>query len=515
MCGIVGVVNCKKSVISRMVDRLSHRGPDNKSYSTFKNFQYGHTRLSIVDLSKAANQPFVSKCNEYEIIYNGEVYNHLNLRKDHLKQQTFRTTSDTETILQLYIEIGIEFLELLDGIFSFCILDKKKGDLIIARDIMGVKPLYIYQKEDVFSFSSEIKSFLEIPNFDKTINYQALAHYVSYQYTPSQETPFKYVNKLEKGACIIYSITGKQKNHHFGINNFSENEIDKKDAEILLDKLLSESIKKQHLSDVPVGYLLSGGIDSTSVLHYSKESNKNLNAFTIDDNGRNCDEGFESDLLYAKLVADSYKANLSISNPIDVVDSLDKIIYHLDEPLGDTSVLSLYQICREAKNKNYKVLLSGLGADDIFSGYRRHQALAYQHFKKAFHFVSTSIFPKNLKRKLEKFRERIPNYYRWLSYSEVNKLFETKIQSKLRSESQIDRFWNTKTGLGDLNKMLNIEQQYYLPHNNLLYSDKIGMAFGVEIRVPFLDSNVVNFANRLPEKLKLNSLTTKYILRRL
>ena len=516
MCGITGIVNINDaSVIQKMTKRISHRGPDNHSTFTFNNISLGHVRLAIQDISESANQPFISDDGRYVLIYNGELYNHEEIRKPLLNKYNFKTNCDTETLLYAFIEYGEELFTLLNGIFAFCILDKRKNELTLARDKMGVKPLYIYQKGNVFSFSSEIKSFLEIPNFDKSINHQALAYYMQYQYCPSQETPFQRVNKLEKGTYLTFQLnSGEIEINKFYSSSFYEKENETIKAKKILDETLSSSIKGQHLSDVSVGYLLSGGLDSSSIIHYSKTINNKLKAFTVNDQNSNESEGFESDVFYSKLVAEKYEVDLSIAKPIENLrDNLDKIIYHLDEPIGDTSVISLFKICENVKKEGYKVLLSGLGADDIFSGYRRHQALSYQKYKNIFKVIPEYILPSNLKRRIEKFKGEVPSYYSWLQSSKVNKLFHQDLRHNLNKNSPIDESWKNKTDLNDLNKMLNIEQEYYLPHNNLLYTDKIGMAFGIEIRVPFLDSQIVDFANHLSSDLKLKSFNTKFILK--
>lgn len=516
MCGITGIVNCKDtSVIQKMTERISHRGPDNLSIFNFNNISLGHVRLAIQDVSEKANQPYISEDENFIITFNGEIYNNKKVRDKLKSKYSFKTNCDTETLLYGFIEYGKEIVNQLDGIFAFVILNKEKNEITIVRDRMGVKPLYIYQKDDVFSFSSEIKSFLEIPDFDKTINYSALHNYIQFQYSPDNSTPFKFVSKFGKGTILNYDLKeNKVSDKKFYIPHFNTSISDFSTSKQSLHSLLKKTIAEQHLSDVPVGYLLSGGLDSSIILHYSNDFNNSKKTFTIDEDGLNNSENFESDLPYAKLVAKKYNSELSISKPIlKLRDRLDELIYHLDEPIGDTAILSLDQICIDAKKQNFKVLLSGLGADDIFSGYRRHQALFYQKVKMLSFIIPKIFLPYSLKRRMKKILGKPFEYYSWLNKDISLELFNSDIKDQLVIENNFECIWMEKYELSNLDKMLYCEQEFYLPHNNLLYTDKIGMAHGIEIRVPFLSNRLVEFANSLSNSLKMKFSSTKYLLR--
>ena len=543
MCGIVGIIgNHHKQSLPKLRDAITHRGPDDKGEYYDKNISLGHTRLSILDLSTKGHQPMISGDDNYILIYNGEIYNHLEIRKEFLTGHSFKSISDTETLLYGYIKFGKEILKKLKGIFSFCIYNKSTGSVFLARDHFGVKPLYYYHKNETFIFCSEIKSFLNYPDFDRSLSYTSFLNYLSIGWSPGETTPFLYIKKLLPGHYI--EINSQQPESIYIAKYyelpFEGKYSDKTEEELsheLEEKLLA-AVRKQMLSDSPLGFFLSGGLDSSALVAIARKlyPGKKIQCFTIDTNKAHEAHGFSDDLKYARLVAEHLKVDLEVINLSEAVDTaLDKMVYHLDEPLADTAPLYVLAISKRAKEMGYKVLISGTGADDIFSGYRRHQALYYEKyfqwmpspflkFTKAIlnQVKGKSAWLRRTKKILNSDtidkEERMASYYFHLSGENAKNLFSETRQKDIQTFNPILYFKNTLANIpnekSDLNKMLYWEIKTYLPDHNLSYMDKMGMAAGVEIRVPFLDKDLVEFSCIIPPSLKMKGITTKYLLRK-
>ena len=546
MCGITGFSINKSSqfdqvnLLNRLLERIDHRGPDNKKIflNKNKNIGLGHSRLSVIDTSNFGNQPMFDITGNYVIIYNGEVYNFEYLKKKYLNKVNFKSSSDTEVILELYKIFKSKTPSMLEGMFAFAIYDMNSDDLFIARDQMGIKPLYIYMNENEFYFSSEFKSFLEIEGFDKSIDYSNLSNHLVFLRSNNRGTIFKKVKKVEPGEFIIVK-NGKiiEKKKYFILENtFQVQDISISDAKNQTYDLLKSSVKKHLRSDIPIGCMLSGGIDSSSILSLaSKMSTDKIEAFTINLNRDELKaESIIDDLPYAQSMANSLGIKLNIIEfEQDIEGLLYKMIYHLDEPIADMAAINVFLITRFAKSRGFSVLLSGIGGDDIFSGYRRHEALFYESFftflpKDILKFISYiftkfKFLPHRLKRlflysHLIK-NDRLLSYYYWLNPSIVKDFLLPQINYELEVSSELEKINLKKFQFLDdlkfnkLNKMLFLEQSSYLPDHNLLYNDKMSMANGVETRVPFLDLQLVKFANSLPAHLKLNKNNSKFILK--
>ncbi len=543
MCGIIGGITRKIFSSDLLLKSIDHRGPDNNGFFSDGNVFLGHTRLSIQDLSSKANQPMFSQDNKMVIVFNGEIYNHNEIRLKYLQDIDFVSSGDTETILQAYIKYGESCLKFFNGIFAFAIFNFENRELFIVRDHFGVKPLYIFEKDDEFFFGSEIKSFLEL-GIDKTISIEAIENYLTFLWSPGDLTPFKYVKKLMPGNYIKCSVddlsTLKQTEYYSNLPNGSYSDLSEEQAIDELDKLLTTAVKRQLLSDVPVGFFLSGGLDSTLLVAIAKklEPETNFPCFTIDANKNNemNKEGFIDDLFFAKKAAKYLNVDLNIvKSDINIVKDFDKMIWHLDEPQADAAPLNVLNIAKIASKKNIKVLIGGTGGDDLFSGYRRHLALRYDKLlestpltirwliKQAVSFIpSDRVFY----RRLKKFCENIDNnqetrligYFNWISPSLVKKLFSkrfTKIASRYDSSSYFRKLLaSLKNEKNLLNKMLYLEQKTFLVDHNLNYTDKMSMAEGVETRVPYLDIDLVEFAQYLNPKFKLKNGETKFILKK-
>ncbi len=538
MCGIIGSIG--KLVNTGALDKIKHRGPDNIGYYENGRVFLGHTRLAIQDTSNNANQPFFSNNGKIVIVFNGEIYNHWDIRtKLEAKQIQFKSSSDTETILEGYKEYGVKIIEKLNGIFSLAIYDLNKDLLILTRDRFGVKPLYYSVVKNSLQFSSELKA---IKPFSKELDYSCLANYMRFLWSPGRNTPFKEVKKLEKGTILTFSTIGDlnpttQKFHtrtFTGIRSCltEDQAVDK------LDDLLNKAVERQLLSDVPVGYFLSGGLDSSLLVAIAqrKSSKNDLQCFTINTDAFSKAEGFSNDLDYAKIVANHLDVKLEIvESKVDIVKDFDKMIWYLDEPQADPAPLNVLQISNVAKRMGYKVLIGGTAGDDVFSGYRRHAALRYEKLLSVMPqciltFVGTQerwLSPSNSKvRRVKKFlsgikqckNDRLFNYFVWLDEELIRGCFTSKIKGYLQRQDRFDFFREKLKEIpeeGDLlNKMLFLEMNSFLVDHNLNYTDKMGMAEGVEIRVPYLDNDLVNFSYELPTNLKLKGNTTKYLLKK-
>ena len=543
MCGILGSIGLDVKFSLSDLDTLKHRGPDSYGIYEYEDIVLGHTRLSILDLSINGNQPMFSQDRNYCIVFNGEIYNHLDLRNELIKlNYKFSSETDTETILYSYIEWGDNFLQKLNGIFAFAIYDKKKDNLFFARDQMGVKPFYYFLDNNNFSFSSELKSFININYIKKDICTEALFYYIQNLYTPNELTPFSNIKKLLPGnygnfniktkSCKIETFFTLDFNHD--LSNCNENELINK-----LDELLNTAVKRQLLSDVPVGFFLSGGLDSSLLVAIAAKiiGPENINCFTIASGKKMMNEGFTDDEHYANLVAKKLNVSLNVINSdSDIINAFDNIIWHLDEPQADPATIHVKNIAKIAKSLGYKVLIGGTGGDDLFSGYRRHQAIYLEKFFIIVPFFLRNILSKmiillninnSFYRRLRKLftyialnkNKRLVGYFNWQDRDLVKNLFNDNFKNNifdnnLHNNHFINEFDKVPSYFSDLNKILYLEQTTFLPHHNLNYSDKMAMCEGVELRVPYLDLELVNFANHLPSKLKMKGYETKYILKK-
>lgn len=540
MCGINGLIN---SNVELSVDKMIHRGPDASGIYKNKNVQLGHVRLSILDLSDLGSQPFHSVDGNFTIVYNGEIYNHLEIREGLKKVgYNFITTSDTETLLYAFIEYGTNVLEMLNGIFAFAILDKKKEMIFIARDRFGVKPLYYFHSNKIFGFASEIKALHLKEHNIRVLNSENIANYIRFLWSPGEATPFNDVKKLLPGHFMTIDTsyeTLKVVKKRFYLSSFNGTYSKESEANLIdqLEEHLIAAVKRQLLADVPIGFFLSGGLDSSILVAIAKkvQSDKPIQCFTINSGSKDQEaEGFSDDLYYAKLVANYLNVDLEIIKiNTDIMQEFDKMIWHLDEPQADPAPINVSIISKRAKEMGYKVLIGGTAGDDIFSGYRRHvifekiQKLNKISFRTISSLVSSFLkvtSPKS--RRIKKFLnilhinkdERIFAFFEWLPLSKVKALFQDSKQNEMPFDSGFDFFKSKLEEIPDekhyLNQMLHLEMNSFLVDHNLNYTDKMGMAHGVEIRVPFLDNELVDFAEKLPPSLKLNKGVTKYLLKK-
>ena len=542
MCGIIGGISHKKFNSKNLLKTIGHRGPDNNGFFIEGKAFLGHTRLSIQDLSNNGSQPMYSKCKNYVIIFNGEIYNHKEIRAEYLQGLHFVSSGDTETLLLAYIKYGEGCLKLLNGIFSFAIYDIFKKEFFIARDQFGVKPLYLYKDKSQFIFGSEIKSFLEF-DIKKSIDFEAIENYLTFLWSPGVVTPFKNVKKLLPGHYIILSGEDfsniKEKVYYEKIPNGEYLNLNENQLIDQLDNLLTKAVERQLLSDVPVGFFLSGGLDSTLLVAIAKklQPKAKFPCFTIDVSGQSSGtDGFMDDLNYAMKAADYLDVDLSIVKAdMDIVRDFDKMIWHLDEPQADAAPLNVLNIARLAKEENIKILIGGAAGDDIFSGYRRHIALNFESLIEKLPLflrkliklvcrylpVRVTVF-RRIKKVTDNFdnfqQDRLIGYFDWMKASEIKKLFRNDKKLELAFYDSHNYFKKLlkKVNLDKnlLQKMLFLEVKTFLVDHNLNYTDKMSMAEGVEARVPYLDLDVFEFAQKIPPSLKMKGNETKYILKK-
>jgi asparagine synthase (glutamine-hydrolysing) len=556
MCGIAGYLNSPSgafalSALTAATAALNHRGPDDSGVFEDRANGVGlaHTRLSIVDLSPLGHQPMLSDDGRVVIVFNGEIYNFRELRIE-LEAQThrFHGHSDTEVLLHLYLmhrqsADGIPaFLRRLNGIFAFALWDADRGALLLARDALGVKPLYYSSGETGLQFASEIKALQPALG---TLDVAALDRYLTYLWCPGEGTPFAHVRKLGPGEAMWVKQGGIQERiTWYQLPAFRQHppaqasppSLTKAEAIRFTEQHLRRAVHRQMVADVPVGAFLSGGLDSSSVVAFARELNPDIRCFTIDATGAD-EEGITDDLPYARRVA----AHLQV--PLEVVridaarmaEDLPAMVAQLDEPLADPAPLNVLYISRLARQQGIKVLLSGAGGDDLFTGYRRHLALMSEG---AWSWLPrparaglerlTSSLDQNqpLFRRLGKLFNgasldgdaRLVNYFRWVDRRDLMSLYTPEFraaQGNAHAEDPMLAFLaELPPQTSRLERMLALEQRFFLTDHNLTYTDKMSMAAGVEVRVPFLDLDLVEFAAQIPARFKQRGSQGKWVLKK-
>ena len=519
MCGFVGYINKekdKKDNIKKMADLIAHRGPDSEGYYTDENIALGFRRLSIIDLNNGS-QPIYNEDKSKVIIFNGEIYNFGPLREDLIKKgHTFTTKTDTEVILHGYEEYGEKILDKLRGMFAFVIYDKNTMELFAARDFYGIKPFYYAKMGNTFIFGSEIKSFLIHPHFKKELNSKMLEYYLTFQYSPGNETFFKNVYKLMPGHYLKYK-NGKLEVKKYYEIKFKEDKTKTYDEwKKGIKKRLADSIKAHKISDVEVGSFLSSGVDS-SFIAASSDVDK---TFTVGFNNEKY-----SEISYAKDLSEKINTQ-NISKVItreEYFKKLPNIIYYMDEPVADPSAIALYFVT-ELASENVKVSLSGEGADEIFGGYNIYQEPLtdawYYKLPYPIRFVIgkvASIFPHKrginfLIRRGKKLEDRFVGNAFIFNNHEVKKILKNKRQTK-GFQDLTKPYYEKVKDKDEVTKMQYIDFNFWLIGDILTKADKMSMANSLEVRVPFLDRPLIDDALGLPTEFKTDKNTTKKIFR--
>jgi len=531
MCGIVGFFSFKKPFftdadIQHMVLALKHRGPDEQNFWKDQDVYLGHSRLRVIDLSKEASQPMCNEDQSLWLVYNGEIYNFKELRHFLIsKGHSFRSQGDSEIILHLYEEMGSDCVKKLDGMFAFALWDRKRKELFLSRDRSGKKPLYYYLDENVFAFSSEMKAFFKIPNIDIKIDEKNLSPFFLRGYVSSPKTLYKNIYSLEAGYSLKINSYGQKKYQRYWDISFpgQKKKISELQACQELSDIFSKAVQKRLISDVPLGAFLSGGIDSTIIISVMKKFLPALKTFSI---------GFEGDLNFDEThYANEAASYVGTDHHVfritaqDLISHFDKIVWHYDGPFGDPSALPTMVVSSLAA-KEVTVVLNGDGGDELFVGYERMVAAYYSSFipSLVFNFGRniSQFFPQYHSHysKLGKFwhffkasgQSPLSSLNEWLAIFSPEELKNLlKINDECEQKNKLDLMTLPNTSI--LDQILYVNFKDYLQNDLNIKMDRASMAFGLETRSPFLDQELIEYVFTLPNRMKLNGLTTKYILK--
>ena len=535
MCGISGIIAFDEkgkqqlSKILSITNSLSKRGPDGVGTFTHRHAALGHRRLSVIDTSEAAAQPFTDSSGQFTIVFNGEIFNYLSLRKQlEEKGVNFKSNGDTEVLLYLFILEGKECLQKLDGEFAFAIYDNQKEELFLARDRYGIKPLYYYKDENNFVFGSELKTLMAF-GIPKSIDLVSLEIYFHLNYIPSPFSIFKNVLKLKAGNFLTVNLKRGISTKIYYTISYSENLtdfLDYKSAQKQLRSLLESSVQQRMIADVPLGTFLSGGIDSSIITAIAARHTQHLSTFSIGYK----DEPLFDETYYAQLVAKKHNTNhtvFSLTNQ-DLFANLHHVLDYIDEPFADSSALAVNILSMHTR-KHVTVALSGDGADEIFAGYNKHAAeLKARNGGKLVNMIQMAKpilnqLPKsrntklgNKIRQMSKFAEGVgltkkERYWRWAGFNKEGGLL-------LNSEKFLSDFENRKNDIlkninSDYNSVLLTDMHLVLENDMLVKVDRMSMSQSLEVRVPFLDNKLVDFAFSLPSDYKIDNRNRKKILK--
>jgi asparagine synthase (glutamine-hydrolysing) len=540
MCGIVGFYNIgSNEELRRATEVIAHRGPDHQELYWDENraIGLGHRRLSILDLSDAANQPFWSNDNRYTVVYNGEIFNYLEVKRQlESLGYSFRTSSDTEVLLIGFLHYGKHILKKISGMFSFIIYDLNKHTFFAARDHIGVKPFYYHSSGNQLIIASEIKSITSVINIEP--DYNAIQNPIHFQSAP--QTGFQNIQKLAPGHSLSFDGQNIKIEKYWEITINERSDLSFIDKQSKLDELLNQSVKNQMLSDVPIGILLSGGLDSSIIAALMRKNHSGtINSFTvrIGDEDRK-KQGIVDDSFYAAKVAKLFEfKHQEIQIEADIINLLPKMVYHLEEILVDPAAINTYLISKSAKSMGISVLLSGIGADEIFGGYRIHKAMN--------EINNRNFLNNNVVKWIASGILKVPNdilgskikYIRWLKKvsllvnlpanqrhvfakdaailpSVFNKAFYKSININKTNYVQKEmELFNKYPNASYLNKLCHSDASLYLPDHNLNYMDKMMMAASLEGRPPLIDKEIVDFAFTCTPEDKINNNSQKFILK--
>lgn len=525
MCGIVGFWDASASydqnkALRAMADRIVHRGPDSDGYFVENGAALGFRRLSIIDLA-GGTQPIFNEDQSLLITFNGEIYNFRELREElEAKGHKFSTRSDTEVILHGFEEWGEDVPKHLRGMFAFVIYDRKRQRFFGARDIFGIKPFYYYQKGGVFLYASEIKAFLDHPRFERRFDRSALGTYLCFEYLPGEETLFQGVKKLPAGHSFTLQDGTLEVKPYFTLRYHIDDEKSMEEWEDIIEETFRGSCRAHRISDVEVGCFLSSGVDSSYVTRLLKDD-MNVRAFSI-----GYAEEKYSELHHAQELADKIGVEC-ITRTItarDFFDAVPQVQYHMDEPLPNPSAIPLYYLTQMAA-KYVKVVLSGEGADELFGGYNYYiECLDFQRYMK---------LPQPLRDLAGGVAEKLPQFHgkRFLMrgrlplerrYIRNNYNFQHSELGKYLADGQIGPepwlltkpYFDAAAGEDEVTRMQYVDMRAWLPYDILQKADKMSMAASLELRVPFLDREVLDVALSIPSRYRVQKDMTKVALRR-
>lgn len=539
MCGICGKLlfdpqaRVSPALVKTMADSMVHRGPDDDGYYVSGQVGLGFRRLSIIDLS-GGHQPLSNEDGTLWIVFNGEIYNYQELREYLLtKGHTFKTKSDTEVIVHLYEELGETAVERLRGMFAFAIWDQRRQSLFLARDRVGIKPLYYSVSNTALVFASEIKAILADPDVHAEVRPQMIDRFLTFDYMPGEETLLRGIYKLPPGFSMTVRNGKAQKRQYWDLH-FRPSSTSFRQAQAQLIDILEESVRLHMISDVPVGFLLSGGVDSTAMLGLAVgKTDKPLSSFTIGFS----DSAITDERPYAQLAAKHYGSShheLTIG-PRDFADFLPNYVWHMEEPVCEPPAVALYYVSKLAKDY-VKVLISGEGGDEAFAGYQNYRSLLWLERLKqlpsplnvissaAFSLAAAATHSQKLAKYVPLFHNKLQHFY-YTRTSSPFRFFNShsgelytrefaQLVDKKYSLRAATRYLREPDRDGPLNNMLYVDTKTWLPDDLLVKADKMTMANSIELRVPLLDHKVLEFAASLPADFKVRGFTTKYIAKK-
>jgi asparagine synthase (glutamine-hydrolysing) len=531
MCGVAGFTHLGKEFqsdrIQQAVASLTHRGPDQQGIWQSPTISLGATRLRVID-NAAGTQPMCSDDHEYVVVFNGEIYNHVELRHELVRHgHSFKSLCDTEVVLRAFIQWDTACLERLRGMFAFAVWRESRRRLVLARDRVGMKPLYYARKGRNLYFGSEMKAIFCHPEVGRSLDLHALDTYLGLNYVPGPNTMVQGISKLTPGSSLTWQDGHVSVERYWNLRRQVTNEVTFEDSKQQLDHLLTESVKEHLAADVPVGLWLSGGLDSSTVLHYATQhSATRLKTFSITFSGREFDE-----TRYIREMADRYATEhheLDLNPATAGADAITEFAYYADEPNADAGAVPVWHLSRMSA-REVTVALSGEGADELFGGYITYRADAYAQYAR--------IFPSSLRRLSLRYANK-------LKASDKKIGFEYKVQRFLQGTlmdarsshvfwngtfsrpqrdelmvspdgSQMQRLLATMPASGDVRRFMAFDQDYYLPDNILTKVDRMSMAHSLEVRPPFLDHRIVEFAATLPAHHCIQGRRLKVLLREL
>ena len=540
MCGINGlvvfnnkVIHNPQTILKKMNTSLRHRGPDNEGIWSKENVFIGHRRLSIIDLSKKSNQPM--KVNNLILTFNGEIYNYLELRLFLQKKgMTFRTSGDTEVLINAYRYFGEDVCKHLNGMFAFGIYDEKKKTFFFARDPSGQKPLYYFHNNDFFAFSSELKTIIQTELYNFRLNKNALYQYMAYGHTISPNSIINKIYKLEPGNYLKLDLKSNKifKKRYFEYTYNSTNEESLEFYVSKFQKIFSDSVKRHYRSDVPSAVYLSSGIDSSSILSQLSKNFSNINTITARFEESDYDES-----VYAKKIAKIFSTNHTefLIKKKDIFSSIFNILNHIDEPISDLGLIAIHQVAKSAKG-DFKVVFSGDGGDELFFGYEPFIKYPLtkildsfpRFFINSFQKIFSSLFNDDFgylgfkyKARLFLNSHKIENYKKnqcWSGSFSIDNL--NKMISNAISNQSLEQIIFEKTkALYNKKNLQNIEKlgleyfNLFLPEIICSHTDKANMMESIEARSPFLDNEMISFALEVPKKYKVNVFRGKIVMR--
>lgn len=541
MCGICGKLNFDRNaridpaLIPAMLDSIRHRGPDDEGTYSDRYVALGHRRLSIIDL-KTGRQPLSNEDGTVWIVFNGEIYNFQELREFLLsKGHIFKTKTDTETIVHLYEELGPACVEKLRGMFAFAIWDENQNTLFLARDRVGIKPLYYSLSSESLVFASEIKAILADPSVSPEVDPLMVDRFLTFLYLPGEETLLKGVKKLAPGHCMLVK-NGRAEIRQYWDLSFSKAAGSRRgdEAKEELLSLLAETVQLHMIADVPVGVLLSGGVDSTAVLHFAVEqTDKAVNSYTVGFS----DPGIADERPYARMAADQFgtRHHEMTITAADFAGFMPRYVWHMEEPVCEPPAIAMYYVSRFAR-RDVTVLLSGEGGDEAFAGYSNYRNLLWLERGKRAFTPFRGVFARGLSLAdsafhLPRFRKyaplmtaSFPDYYFSRTSNPfvyagdgLGRLYSVDFGRSIDRECSVEPVRRLQAHVQEestLDAMLYIDTKTWLPDDLLIKADKMTMANSLELRVPLLDHKVLEFAAALPSNLKVRGFTTKYLAKK-